>query len=296
MFKDFEFRLYPTEARLDELRQLSLHPTIASRLKSLCYESGIQLEYADFRYWKAKLYQSETSNFDRGIAPDGASQEDHQQSHRTLETRFGPNLEAQYENYRRWLDNQAGVLANSPQTFSVFASVLSKCLSLTTIKLSTSEPEITLDELTTYASKNQRYTEPDNVRPATRIGKRRRNCLSHFTSLLEAVYSSSRVVTDLVAIGLPKAIFNTTDYEADILKGVFYPLQNLDLKIGKFPHSYWFQPGGFSSYFRGRNIAPLTLGRLLNEPKDLQRLALSFPTGWEAAFSFEIFDRTNLDR
>ncbi len=40
----------------------------------------------------------------------------------------------------------------------------------------------------------------------------------------------------------------------------------------------------------------MTLRKLLNEPKDLQRLSLSFPIDREAEFSFDIFDRTNLDR
>ncbi len=56
-------------------------------------------------------------------------------------------------------------------------------------------------------------------------------------SLLKAVYSSGRIVTELVATDLPEAMLNGAKYEADIMNGVFYPLQHLDLKISEFPHS-----------------------------------------------------------
>jgi hypothetical protein len=92
LFNDFEFRLYPQLSRLDQLKQLSLHPTIAPRLKCLSYDSGIQLEYADYRYWKAQVYQSETNKFSRGITSDGKSQEDYEQFHTALEARFIPDL------------------------------------------------------------------------------------------------------------------------------------------------------------------------------------------------------------
>jgi hypothetical protein len=296
LFNGFEFRLYPQLSRLEQLKQLSFHPTIAPRLKCLCYESGIQLEYADYRYWKAQVYQSATNKFSRGITSDGKSQEDYQQFHTALEARFTPDLGERYEEYRRWLDYQAGIMAHSPETAFVFATTLNRCRGLTTIKIVMSEPEITLDALTRHKSTAHRYIAADNIQPAIRIEQRRRNCLAHFISLLKAVYSSATVVTELIAIDLPKAMLNGTKYEADIMNRVFHHLRHLDLKLSEFPHSDWLSRGGETSYFRGRNIAAMTLRKLLNEPKDLQRLALSFPTGREAEFSFDIFDRTNLDR
>jgi len=148
------------------LKQLSLHTTIAPRLKCLCYESGIQLEYADYRYWKAQVYQSETNNFSRGITLDGKSQEDYQHFHKCLEGRFTQDLGERYEEYRRWLDYQAGIMAHSLEIPSVFASTLGKCQALTTIKILMSEPEITLDDLITHASKHHRYIAMDNIQPA----------------------------------------------------------------------------------------------------------------------------------
>jgi hypothetical protein len=296
LFHDFEFRLYPQLSRLGQLRQLSLHPTIAPRLKSLCYESGIQLEYADYRYWKAQVYQGKTNDFSRGITSDGKSQDDYQEFHKTLEARFTPDLGERYEEYRRWLDCQAGIMAHSPEVPSVFASTLSKCQALTNVKILMSEPEITLDDLEIHRSKDHRYIATDNLQPAIRIEQRRRNCLTHFMSLLKAVYSSGRIISGLIADNIPKDMLNGTKYEADIMNGVFYPLQNLDLKISEFPHSDWLSRGGETSYFRGRNIVAITLRKLLNVPKDLQCLSLTFPIGREAEFSLDIFDRTNLDR
>lgn len=296
LFNDFEFRLYPQLSRLNQLKELSHHPTIAPRLKCLCYESGIQLEYADYRYWKAQVYQSETNNFSRGITSDGISQEDYQQFHNSLEARFTPDLGERYEEYRRWLDHQASIMAHSPEVPSVFASTLSRCHRLTTIKIVMYEPEITLDDLTMHASRDHRYIATDNLQPATRIEQRRGNCLSHFVSLLKAAYSSDRIISELVAIDLPKAMLGSTNYKADIMSGVFYTLKHADLKISEFPHSDWLSRGGEINYFRGRMIAAMTLRKLLNIPEDLQGLSLTFPTGREAEFSFYIFDRTNLDR
>lgn len=301
LFKDFEFRLYPQQSRLGQLKELSLHPRIAPRLKCLCYESGIQLEYADYRYWKTQVYQSETNKFSRGITSDGISREEYQQFHQALEARFTPDMGERYEEYRRWLDHQGGIMAHSPAVPSVLAMTLGKCHALTTIKILMSEPEITLDELTVHASKDHEYIATDSLKPSVRIAQRRRNCLNHFMSLLKAVYSSGRIIRELIAIDLPKAMLSGTEYEADIIAGVFYPLHQLDLKISEFPHSDWLHSdwlscGRGTNYVRGRNIASVTLRKLLNGPKDLQRLSLCFPSGREAEFSFDIFDRTDLDR
>lgn len=296
LFNDFEFRLYPQLSRLGHLKQLSLHPTIAPRLKSLCYESSIQLEYGDYRYWKGQVYQSITNSFSRGIISDGKSQEDYEQFYKTLEARFTPDLGERYEEYRRWLDQQAGIMAHSPEVPSVFASTLGRCHSLTTIKILMSETEITLNDLSIHASKDDRHVATDNLLPVVRVEQRRRNCLAHFMSLLKAVYSSGRVISELLAVDLPKDILNGTKYEADIMNGVFYPLQHLDLKISEFPHSDLLSRGIQTNYFRGRHVASMQLRKLLNVPRDLRRLSLSFPESREAEYSFDIFDQTNLDR
>jgi hypothetical protein len=296
LFNEFEFRLYPQLSRLGQLRELSEHPTIASQMQCLTYESGIQLEYADYRYWKAQVYQAETNNFSRGITSDGKSQDEYVRFHTALEARFTPDLGERYEEYRRWLDHQAGLMAHSFVVPSTFASTLSKCSSLKTIKIVMSEPEITLDDLATHTSNGHRYVAPDNCQPGKRIEQRRENCLLHFMSLLKAVHFSGRFIRELKAIDLPKAMLNSTDYELDIMNSVFQPLKNLEIKVSEFPHSDWLSRGGEATYFRGRNLAAMTLRKLLNEPRELQSLDLTFPKAREAEFSFDIFDQTNLDR
>ena len=184
-------------------------------------------------------------------------------------------------------------MAQSPEVPSTFASMLSKCHAMTSIKIVMSEPEITLDDLAKHALVDHRYVGADNIQPGVRVQQRRRNCLAHFMSLLKAVYSSGRIISELVAIDLLEEILSNISYEADIMKGVFFPLQHLDLRISEFPSSNWMSPGR-SSYFRRRNLAAMTLRKLLDEPNDLQRLSLSFP-GREAEFSFELLERTSLD-
>ena len=49
LFRDFEFRLYPNHHRLELLKQLAAKPSIATRLRCVSLESGVQLEYADYR-------------------------------------------------------------------------------------------------------------------------------------------------------------------------------------------------------------------------------------------------------
>ncbi|KAF7504786.1 hypothetical protein GJ744_001719 [Endocarpon pusillum] len=111
-------------------------------------------------------------------------------------------------------------------------------------------------------------------------------------SLLKAVYSSGRIISELVAIDLPQEILSNTSYEADIMNGVFSRLQHLDLRISEFQSSNGMP---CDEYFRGRDLAATTLRRLLNEPNDLQRLSLSF-LDRELEFSFAVLKRTKLDR
>ncbi|KAF7504785.1 hypothetical protein GJ744_001718 [Endocarpon pusillum] len=131
LFNGFEFRLYPQESRFAQLRDLSLHPTIAPRLKCLCYEFGIQREYADYShwqallFWKAHLYHVKAQDFSKVLPPDEKSQEDYHQIQKILAAQFTPDLGERYEEYRRWLDDQARIMAHSPEVPSTFASMLS---------------------------------------------------------------------------------------------------------------------------------------------------------------------------
>ena len=88
LFHDFQFRLYPNHHRLYLLEQLAANPLIASRLRCISFESGVQLEYADYRYWHAQVYHDRKSAWERDLASRGASREEYTQFHERLQARF----------------------------------------------------------------------------------------------------------------------------------------------------------------------------------------------------------------
>src|SRR5438045_1578829 len=152
LFHNLEFRLFPNRHRLYQLEQLSLHSTIAARLRTLTYESGVPLEYADYRYWRAQIYQAESSKFSRGITTDGISQDEYRKFHANLDSRFTPDMPSKYHLYREHLDQEAAMLA-LPETLALLSrsmqNLLAKNPSLR-MKVVMSEPQITLDELTRF--------------------------------------------------------------------------------------------------------------------------------------------------
>lgn len=63
-FRGFEFRLYPNHHRLELLNQLAAKASVAARLRCVSFESGVQLEYADYR---CELLSSRGNRSDLGI-------------------------------------------------------------------------------------------------------------------------------------------------------------------------------------------------------------------------------------
>jgi hypothetical protein len=292
LFNAFEFRLYPQLSRLKQLKQLSVHPTIAPKLRCLCYESAVSSESGHGSDWVTRISSSFKSP-SRGVSSDGKEQKAHQQSNELLEGGFSPE---QGEPYQRWLDHQAGLMAHSPEVAFTFASMLNHCCSLKSIKLVLAKPDVNAKDLMAHGARRHEHTAMNNLQLAIRIDRERRNCLAHFMSLLKAVYSSGRIVSELIAIDLPKAMLQGGKYEADIIARVFASLEHLDLKIDDFPHSNLLPRSSHVSYFRGRDAAATTLRKLLNEPKELRRLSLTIPLDRVAEFSYDIFDQVNLDR
>lgn len=137
-------------------------------------------------------------------------------------------------------------MAQSPEVASTFASMLSKCHAMTSIKTVMSKPEITLDDVAKHALVDHRYFGTDYIQPSVRVEQREGNCLARFMSLLKAVYSSGRIISELVAIDLPEEILSSTLYEADTMNGVFCQLQHLDLRISQFLSCDWMLCGGIA--------------------------------------------------
>ena len=299
LFNDFEFRLFPSHHRLYQLQQLAVHPTIASRLQTLAYESGVQLEYADYRYWRAQIYQEESSKFSRGITTDGISQDEYRKFHTNLDSRFTPDMDAKYALYREHLDQEATAMA-AAEIVAVLSKVIQDLRSRNPplqMKVVMSEPEITLDDLTKFDVSCYACELLPESNPRWRPQKRRENCLTHFTRFLEAAFLAKWDIADLIAINLPRQILaGQFPRDIEIVDATFRNLQHLHLEIGELPHSDWLARGDGDIYHRGRNVAASRLARLLDMTKELRSLTIKFPPHSMTEYSFEIFDRTNIDR
>lgn len=299
LFHNFEFRLFPNRHRLYQLEQLSVHPVIASRLQTLTYESGVQLEYADYRYWRAQVYQEESSKFSRGITTDGISQEEYRKFHIHLDSRFTPDMPSKYVLYREHLDQEATTLA-APEVLGVLGKSMKDLRSrnpFLRMKVVMSEPQVTLDELTRFDASSYASELPPDPNPRWRVLKRRENCLAHFTTFFEAAFLAKWEICDLDAINLPREILlGRTSRHVEIIEAMFQALQHLRLKLAQLPHSDWLARGDGDIYHRGRNLSALRLARLLDRTKGLQSLAVEFPPESRAEYSFEIFDRTIIDQ
>jgi hypothetical protein len=177
LFRNFEFRLFPSRHRLYQLEQLAVHRTIANRLETLAYESGVQLEYVDYRYWRAQVYQEESSKFPRGITTDGISLDEYRKFHVHLDSRFSPGMGAKYALYREHLDQEATAMA-APEIIAVLSKTMQNLRlrkpSLK-MKLVMLEPQITLDELTIFDASCYACELPPDMNPRWRVQKRRQN-------------------------------------------------------------------------------------------------------------------------
>jgi hypothetical protein len=299
LFSNFEFRLFPSRHRLYQLEQLALHDTIATRIQTLAYESGVQLEYADYRYWRAQVYQEESSKFSRGITTDGISQDEYRKFHTHLDSRFTPDMGAKYALYREHLDQEATALA-APEIVEVLSKTIrdlhSRNPSLK-MKVVMSEPEVTLDELTRFDASCYACELLPDLNPRWRVQKRRENCLTHFTTFFEAAFLAKWELFNLAAINLPREILvGRSPRDVEIMNAAFHTVQHLRLDIGELPHSDWLARGDGDIYHRGRNLAANRLARLLDMTNGLRSLTVDFPAYSRAEYSFEIFDRTNIDR
>lgn len=293
LFRDFEFLLYPNSHRLYQLDKLAAQNSIASRLKSLSFESGIQLEYADYRYWQAQVYHEKSSSWSTGGLSKGPSKEDYAKFHENLQARFTPNLSHRYDLYRWHLDQQAAFMA-SGQTREALIRILNvlgvSCPNLQ-FKMIMKEPQIKLEELEQFDPLVYDTEQPFDPDPRRRILNRRKNCLDHFSHFIQAACLSKYDLGDFTAIDMPHELL------PEVWGHAFQDLKSLNLKINALPHSDWLGRTGMANiYINGRNQSAVALKGLLNSTSQLQHLSLELPEFQKAEFGFELFDRTNLDR
>lgn len=292
LFHDFEFQLYPNTHRIYQLEQLAANRGIATRLKCLSFESGVQLEYADYRYWQAQVYQERSSNWSTRVFSKAASTEDYARFHESLQGRFTSNLSHQYDLYRWHLDQQAAFMASDFTRLALvrIMNTLGGICPGLRFKIIMKEPQIRLEDLESFDFKVYDTDQPFDPDPRRRVLNRRRNCLTHFRQFLEAACLSNCEVHDLIAVDVPHELLTM------IPDDTFRHLTKLDLQIGSLPHSDWLGRSGIGGiYVNGRNQSAIALKKLLNTTSHLQHLSLELPDT-KAEFGFEILDRTNLDR
>jgi hypothetical protein len=300
LFRDFEFRLFPSHHRLYQLEQLAAHSTIAPRLACLAYESGVQLESADYRYWQANIYHSINREWALGLGSRGSSSDQYEPFHTALQARFTPDMPGRYELYRWHLDQAATMMAE-PRVRNTLMRIMN-ALAVGTgnlkLKIIMAEPNISLEELEAFDVTKYACDLPRDPDPRRRVLNRRQNCLRHFISFLEAAQLSDFRTTDFAAVNMPKQLLTLDSiHGSDILDETFRGLNQVDIKISELPHSDLLARGGMHEvYFGGRNLAARRLARILNHPANMDTLRLEFPEGNEAEYSFDIFDRTNIDR
>ncbi|KIX99367.1 uncharacterized protein Z520_04943 [Fonsecaea multimorphosa CBS 102226] len=298
LFRDFEFRLYPNHHRLYQLEQLAARPSIASRLRCVSLESGIQLEYADYRYWQTGVYHDKKNAWERSLV--GATRDEYTQFHERLQARFTTDLARRYDLYRWHLDQQAASMAESRvrNVLMRIMGTLKQSSPSLRLQLIMAEPQILLEELEAFDPEKYANDKPYDPDPRRRVANRRQHCLDHFINFLQAAKLSGCEVADLTAIDIPQQLLTVdTIHGSQVLEETFQGLKRLCMKISSFPHSDWLSRSGTGEiYFGGRNLAARRLRMLLNHPSELEHLDLEFPPGLEAEYSFDLFDRTNIDR
>lgn len=300
LFHDFEFRLYPNRHRLYLLDQLAAKPSIASRLRGISLETGVQLEYADYRYWHAQVYHEKKSAWERTHAAKGASRDEYTHFHENLQARFTTELPHRYDLYRWHLDQQAAIMAERRvrnRLMCILSSLKESCPNLR-FKLVMAEPQIRLEELEAFDPDEYANEKPYDPDPRRRVSNRRQNCLDHFINFLDAAKLSGCNLEDLTALDIPHQLLTVDGINgSQVLEETFQGLRRLEIKVSAFPHSDWLSRSGIAEiYFGGRNLAARRLRMLLNHPSNLEHLSIEFPVGQESEYSFDIFDRTNLDR
>lgn len=294
LFANFEFRLLPNQHRLDQLEQLAASPSIASRLRCLTCESGVQLEYADYRYWAAQEYHERSSTWDRNLAAQGVSRVAYMEFHENLQARFTIDLPRRYDLYRWYLDRQAASMADAQARDSlvrILSELKESCPDLR-LKMVMAEPQIRLEDLESFDPDKFLNKLPFDHDPRRRVESRRQHCLDHFVKFLEAAHLAGCRVTDLTAVDMPHELFATSSRTLAVLASTFAKLNRLELKISSFPHSDWLSRLGTSTAFATGGPVPARLIVQMFKDGSLQHLNLEFPVGMERHYSVELLDAT----
>jgi hypothetical protein len=300
LFQSFEFRLWPSLDRLSAFEQLVQTPNIASKLRTLSLTTGVLLEYADYRYWQAQVYKNLSSAWLQSLSGRTPSKDEYNAFHTALQARFTEETRAKYDLYRWYLDVEADLFAEQlPSRLSSAIKHLSQHTSQITHKLTMAEPEITLEVVEKFRAPDRLLRRlPEIKDPRRRVINRREATLGHLSGFLSAI-SQSGPLSVLTMHHLPLQLLESSALRtSSALDKSFTTPRQLQISISSLPHSDWLSRAGLAPapYTNGRNPAARRLRQLLNNTAKLETLCLELLPGKEAELSFELFDRTNLDR
>ena len=297
LFNCLEFKLFPRHYRLKQLENLAAHPTIAPRLRCLVYESGVPLEYADYRYWQANVYQRLSQLND--LTSDGMTKEEYLKFHAALQARFTAEMPVKYDLYRWHADHEADMMAGvhvKSQLVQIM-DILSQSKPHMKLKLIMSEPQIELQDLEDFNPEDISHDLSKDRDLRQRVLTRRANCLAHFTHFLEASLLSSLRVTDLSAINFPhQALLANDSHIRYIMKARFQNLEALSIKFSAFPHSDSLSRSGMDEEDHPAShelmVAGARFARILRRLVRPLILRLEFPHSSlkEMAYSYPIFN------
>ena len=226
--------------------------------------------------------------------------DDYEDFHSSLQARFTSDMPHRYILYRCHLDQEAALVADVRTRLMLWRilNMLHRHNPDIRSKIVMNEPKITLETLEHFDVAKYQTEWPEDTDPRRRVFNRRKNCLDHFLNFLDAANSSGFGITDFTAIDMPHNLLSVDSQEAEnVMNSAFRNLRTANIKINSFPHSDWLSRGSLRDiYLGGRNVAARRLRQLLDLPPDLRTLRLEFPQGKEAEYSFDLFDRTNIDR
>jgi hypothetical protein len=214
LFDDFTFLLRPTSRHICMLEELPTSPWVMSRLRNLKLETGIPLEYADYRYWQAEVYQARTSQW-RLSRLSHITFQDYASFHKALQARFSPELQRKYDLFRWHLDREAASATTNRYAWrlAVGLQALKAHIGEVNFVVSMKEPEITLEQVEAF-DPGFHHDGHEVLDPQRRVQMRRHSAKAHMANFLAALHLSGIDVKNLRLDNVPPELLGPAPFLA----------------------------------------------------------------------------------
>lgn len=272
LFADFEYRLLPRQESWRRLCALAESKTIAPRLRTLCFESGVPWSVTDdYELWKGQMCYTTCA-----LSPLTTPEHEHNRRLAEAKSRF-PDLREIYENYELLLDGDAKAFSEN-WFVNALIEVLEKLQNVGSIRLMMRRQQIRLEDFSDSIGRTDGFHRAPSV-PRQSVRERRQCCLTHFRSLVLAVDRLGGNLLSFDGDHLPLAYFRSPARNHTTLSKIW----NLSLSFSDFPYEASLdRPGGFGR--RQNTILMMHEGfkgvsRTLDLAKSLESLTLTVPYG-----------------